>query len=569
MTQGRPFNRRNLLRQGLAFSASALTWSAAAQQSEAVRKLELARIDVITKARKTVISVYVKGGNGGGSGVVISADGYALTNYHVYRPCGDFMKCAMNDGKLYDALIVGLDPTGDIALIKLFGRTDFSSAILGESDKVRVGDGCFAIGDPFTLATNFQHTVTSGIVSGIHRQQPKYQGEALLEYCDAIQTDASINPGNSGGPLFNEKGEVIGINGLIYSEKRRGVNAGVGYAISSNQIKNFLGILRGGRIVDHASLGAVAATNSDVQAEVINLTANAEVSRRGLMSGDIIEKVAGRTIRSANDLKNAIFILPEGWRVPVEYRRKGESLSMLARLPGMHRDGELEEIVEKEMRAPQGPPGAPSTKRDMPKEYAKFFRKKRGFANYHFNEVERDRVLTALKKQLPNADINAIWQLEGDTSKGKFRAELGEKTSNLEFLGRKHNFAADTEISSQLLPRETGGLLPALHLWRRIHVYAPASYGAVEYWGTAPWPAATGLCDVLSAISKDEELRVFVEPTKGRLIGLELWISPDEDPGEIAFFHDEEGALRQLIVSLAGRIFAEIRVTALRMEAAP
>lgn len=559
----------------MALSASVLCWSildsqeVVAQESDAVRKLEQARIDVITKARKAVISVYVKGSNGGGSGVVISADGYALTNYHVYRPVGNFMKCAMNDGKLYDAMIVGLDPTGDIALIKLLGRTNFPVAVLADSDQVRVGEGCFAVGDPFTLATNFQHTVTSGIVSGIHRQQPKYQGEALLEYCDAIQTDASINPGNSGGPLFSEKGEVIGINGLIYSEKRRGVNAGVGYAISSNQIKNFLGCLRGGRIVDHASLGAVASTNSDGKAEVVNLTSNAEVTRRGLESGDLIEKLNGRAIRSANDLKNAIFILPKGWRVPLEYSRKGESLALLARLPGMHRDGELEDIVEKESNAPQGPPGSPSTKRDIPKDYQKLFKKKRGFANYYFNELERDRVLTALTKRMQVSSPSDVWRLEGETDKGKFKAELGDKTSTLEFAGRKHTFDAESVISSQLLPRDSGGLLPALHLWRKIFVAAVGKYGSIEYWGTAPWPAAKEFCDVLAAISKDEELRVFADPAKGSLVGLELWISPDEDPGEVAFFYAEDGALNRIVASQAGRIFADIKLSSMKMEAAP
>ncbi len=557
-----------MLRQGLAIGASVLTWtSAAAQPPEAVRKLEQARIDVITKARKAVISVYVKGGGGGGSGVLISPDGYALTNYHVYRPVGDFMKCAMNDGKLYDALIVGLDPTGDIALIKLFGRTDFPNAVLSDSDKVRVGDGCFAIGDPFTLATNFQHTVTSGIVSGVHRQQPKYQGEALLEYCDALQTDASINPGNSGGPLFNEQGEVIGINGLIYSEKRRGVNAGVGYAISSNQIKNFLGCLKGGRIVDHASLGAVAATNSDGQAEVVNLTASAEVTRRGLESGDLIEKLSGRAIRSANDLKNAVFILPKGWRIALEYSRKGESLSMLTRLLGMHRDGELEDIVEKEAAAPQGMPGQ-STKRDLPKDYQKYFRKKRGFANYHFNEVERDRVLAAMKKQLPIGVPSAIWKLDGAAEKGKFHAELGDQESTLEYMGRKHSFKASDAIAGQLLPRESGGLLPALHLWRRLHIAPPSAYGSIDYWGTAPWPAALGLCDVLTAISKDEELRAYVEPSASRLTGIELWISTGEDPCEIAFFYPNDAPLR-IVASLAGRLFADVKVTTLDTNGAP
>ena len=164
------------------------------------------------------------------------------------------MKCGMADGKLYDAVVVGLDPTGDVALIKLFGRDDFPAAELGDSDQVRVGDWVFAMGNPFLLATDFQPTVTYGIISGVHRYQ--FPPGTLLEYADCLQTDASINPGNSGGPLFDAEGRLIGINGRGSFEKRGRVNVGVGYAISINQIKNFLGCLRSGRIVDHATLGA-------------------------------------------------------------------------------------------------------------------------------------------------------------------------------------------------------------------------------------------------------------------------------------------------------------------------
>ena len=105
------------------------------------------------------------------------------------------------------------------------------------------------------LATDFTPTVTFGLVSGVHRYQ--YPAGTLLEYTDCIQIDTSINPGNSGGPLFNMKGELIGINGRISADKRGRLNSGVGYAISINQIKNFLGHLKAGLDVDHASLGAV------------------------------------------------------------------------------------------------------------------------------------------------------------------------------------------------------------------------------------------------------------------------------------------------------------------------
>ncbi len=167
------------------------------------------------------------------------------------------MKCGMADGRLYDAVLVGIDPTGDVALIKLLGRDDFPHAELGDSDQVRVGDWVFAMGNPFLLATDLQPTVTYGIISGVHRYQ--FPSGTILEYADCLQTDASINPGNSGGPLFDDHGRLIGINGRGSFEKRGRVAVGAGYAISINQIKNFLGDLHSGRVVDHATLGAVVA----------------------------------------------------------------------------------------------------------------------------------------------------------------------------------------------------------------------------------------------------------------------------------------------------------------------
>ena len=115
------------------------------------------------------------------------------------------------------------------------------------------------MGNPFLLATDFQPTVTSGIISGVHRYQ--FPAGTLLEYADCLQTDASINPGNSGGPLFNGQGQVVGINGRCSFDKRGRVSVDVGYAISINQIKNFLGVLHSGRIVDHATLGARVASD--------------------------------------------------------------------------------------------------------------------------------------------------------------------------------------------------------------------------------------------------------------------------------------------------------------------
>src|SRR5712692_1837479 len=254
-----------LLISCLVFATGTIALSRAAQDVDpAVKTAEAKRIAAIEKARPSVVAIFGPGGQGGGSGVLIDKDGYALTNFHVVEGAGPVMQCGLPDGVLYDAALVGLDKVGDVALIKLLPQKkgqDFPFAVLGDSDKVKAGDWCMAMGNPFLLATDFNPTVTFGLVSGVHRYQ--YPAGTLLEYTDCIQVDASINPGNSGGPLFNMEGELIGINGRGSFEKRGRVNSGAGYAISINQIKNFLGQLRAGLDTDHASLGATVKERSE------------------------------------------------------------------------------------------------------------------------------------------------------------------------------------------------------------------------------------------------------------------------------------------------------------------
>ena len=121
----------------------------------AVLAAQKQRVDVIKAVSPSVVAIFGAAGNGGGSGVLVTSDGFALTNFHVASPSGNFMKCGLNDGKLYDAVIVSVDPTGDVALIKLLGRTDFPVARLGNSDTVRIGDWAYAMGNPFLLPPIF------------------------------------------------------------------------------------------------------------------------------------------------------------------------------------------------------------------------------------------------------------------------------------------------------------------------------------------------------------------------------------------------------------------------------
>jgi S1-C subfamily serine protease len=390
---------------------------AATAVDPALLEVESQRIAVIAKAKDSVLAVFVSTGQGGGSGVVITPDGYALTNFHVAHECGSAMKCGMADGRLYDAVLVGIDPTGDVALIKLLGRDDFPHAELGDSDQVRVGDWAFAMGNPFLLATDLQPTVTHGIISGVHRYQ--YPSGTILEYADCLQTDASINPGNSGGPLFDALGRLIGINGRGSFEKRGRVASAPATRSPSTRSRISSAILHSGRVVDHATLGAVFSLDDDGRVVVSDIVETSDAYRRGLRMDDELVSFGGRPVSTPNGFKNILGIYPKGWRVPLSYRREGKRYDIYVRLTGVHREGELEKLIEQKPTIIPMPPKKPDgedkkpghpKENDLPKDLPvhlghqqapmpeavkKLFESKRGYANYYFNKLQRTRVWDA------------------------------------------------------------------------------------------------------------------------------------------------------------------------------
>jgi S1-C subfamily serine protease len=552
----------------LALSAAAI----GADVPDPVLQAEQQRIEAIAKATKPAVAVFSTGGQGGGSGVVITPDGYALTNYHVVKPAGDYMQCSMADGKLYDAVIVGIDPTGDVALIKLLGRDDFPTAELADSDLVRAGDWCFAIGNPFLLATDFQPTISYGIVSGNHRYQPP--AGTLLEYADCIQTDAAINPGNSGGPLFNAQGQLIGINGRCSFEKRGRVNVGVGYAISINQIKKFLGYLHSGRIVDHATLGATVASTDDGTVVVSNILDSSDAYRRGMRYGDEMLSFGNRTISSVNGFKNMLGTYPKGWRVPLSYRHKGERRDVYVRLAGVHA---RDELLKKMQQAPTRPqpkprgdgepkpdqPGDPqdkprvprpriptphrppnSVKQAPPEHVAKLIKKRMGYANYYFNELNRDRVWSAFTNHGNPATVAGQWKLSGQVAGGgPFEISLGADTADLFLPGQRARINVSEDLDAQLLPAGSGGMLPALHVWQHMLSVGPQQFGDVYYLGTCPVIDHPELCDVLVGTYNVVEARFFFDPTTGHLVRVEMYPDMSSDPCEIHFdeYRDQQG----------------------------
>ena len=446
------------------------------------------RMEVVEKIVPATVAVFDSGGQGGGSGVLISRDGYALTNFHVTAPCGAAMKCGLADGRLYDAVIVGIDPPGDVALIKLLGRDDFPTAELGDSDAVQIGDWVWVAGNPFLLAEDYYPTVTYGIISGTHRYQ--YPSGTLLEYADCLQTDAAINPGNSGGPLFDSEGRIIGINGRGSFEKRGRVNVGVGYAISINQIKKFLSHLKTGRVVDHATLGARVSTAEGDRVVVSDILEHSDAHRRGLRYGDELLTFGDRDTPTANAFKNALGTYPAGWRLPIEFRHESRVHTAVVRLPGLHREGELESLItETESQpVPIQPPGPddeeePPTpplplpqqqKKEIPPAVAALYVERDGYANYYFNQ----------QTQLEISERCTQWRaFTSAPLVGLVAADEDGQQITVEFEGALATYTSpqgqffaklDEDAIDHLSPPGSGGLLFAIDSWRALLGRGPA-----------------------------------------------------------------------------------------------
>ncbi len=522
---------------------------------------------------------------GGGSGVLISRDGYALTNFHVVQPCGPSMKCALWEegmavGKLYDAVIVGLDPVGDLALIKLLGRNDFPVATLANSDLVRAGDPVFVAGNPFLLALDFRPSLSRGIVSGTHRYQ--FPSGTFLEYTDCIQTDAAVNPGNSGGPLFNDRGEIIGIVGRCSFDKRGRNNVGIGYAISGNQVRNFLGVLKSGRIVDHASLSAVLSTDKEGRVLIDDVLETSDAYRNGLRYNDELLRFAGQTIESANAFKNRLGIFPPHWRLPITVRgHDGMRHDFFVRLSRLHGEAELLKLMEQilEPPVPSTPPkkdSVPETPPEFPpiaspKEYTvseaakPFYESAQGFANFYFNKMERDRVLKNWRNTFKTKETDPTWEISGVLSESQAKIETrfsfrmndagvqyelpNEKGFwDAQLMKQEQSSVRDPLIHYQS-PRGSGGLFPALFLLHQLAHHENLERMEVLYGGTAPLDGQLEkLYDVLSVNWNGNEFQLYFDNVfdatnkteSSFLVYAELMTSSLDFPCEIRFERLEE-----------------------------
>ena len=263
-----------------------------------------------------------------GSGVIVSEQGYVITNNHVIDGADEIM-VALNDGRSAVARIIGTDPETDIAVLHV--QLDrLHSIVFGDSDKLRVGDVVLAIGNPFGVG----QTVTQGIVSATGRNQL-----GLSTFENFIQTDAAINPGNSGGALINARGELIGINTAIYS--RSGGSQGIGFAIPTSLAKNVLTQLIEQGQVTRSWLGIEAQPLSTELAESFGLSStrgmiiagvlrDGPADKAGLQAGDIITHVNDTQIIHASDALNLISQAKPGSIIAIQLLRNGETMTLEA-----------------------------------------------------------------------------------------------------------------------------------------------------------------------------------------------------------------------------------------------
>jgi len=268
-----------------------------------------------------------------GSGVIVSKDGYVLTNNHVIAGADEIV-VELADGRSLEAKLLGTDPQSDVAVLKIEGE-NLPVVKMGNSDVLKVGAWILAIGNPFGL----RHTVTYGIVSALGRGNLQ-----LLDYEDFIQTDAAINPGNSGGAMVNMRGELIGINTAILS--RSGGSQGVGFAVPINMVRNIMDqIIANGKVIrGYLDVAVQDVTPGIAQALGIrknqgafiqDVAARGIAERAGLQRGDVVVSVNDRAVIGAEEFRTRIAQTPPGTEVKLEVIRKGRKQTVRVKLSGL------------------------------------------------------------------------------------------------------------------------------------------------------------------------------------------------------------------------------------------
>lgn len=279
--------------------------------------------------------------HGMGSGVIVSKDGYIITNNHVIARA-DEIKVRVLNGQTYEASVVGADPQTDIAVIKVEAE-GLVAIEQGDSDRVRVGEIVLAVGSP--LNETLAHTVTQGIVSAKGRSNV-----GLAEYEDFIQTDADINPGNSGGALVNLDGQLVGINTAIATQS--GGSQGIGFAVPVNMAKAVKDALIANGEVTRSWLGVhVQNLNEEIRSAmgidqdtkgvlVAGIQKNSPAEKAGLQAGDLVLKIDGEDLDNSAEMRNRIAVAAPGSEIKLLVLREGRELTLEVKLERLANDGE-------------------------------------------------------------------------------------------------------------------------------------------------------------------------------------------------------------------------------------
>lgn len=281
----------------------------------------------------------------GGSGFLVTQDGYVVTNNHVIKDASK-ITVTLNDGREYPATVKGADPRTDLALLKI-DEKNLPFLSFGDSDNLKIGEWVVAIGNPFGIGA----TLTAGIVSAKGRQDL-----GIASYEDFIQTDAAINPGNSGGPLFNLQGEVIGVNTAIFT--RSGGYMGIGLSIPSRMAQNVIDQILETGIVNRAYLGIIlqpvdkdlaSALELENQEGVLisDVVKGSPAAKAGLQQGDIILQTNDKPVKTVTKLRNDIALMNPGSEIKLQILRNNKKMILTASLGSM--DGEVlsAELIQK------------------------------------------------------------------------------------------------------------------------------------------------------------------------------------------------------------------------------
>jgi len=304
---------------------------------------------------------------GVGSGVIVTSDGYVITNNHVVKDADEIKVTVVVDGKKkeYVATVVGTDPPSDVALLKIDAK-GLPQATIGDSSRLRVGDVVLAAGAPMEL----DRSVTMGIVSALSRNNNRIEGDGSYE--DFIQTDASINPGNSGGPLVDSLGRVIGINTAILS--RTGMNAGIGFSIPMNMVLHIVEDLVDDGAVQRGFLGVQISDVSEEMASMMQIKdqggavvmmvgGDSPADKAGVEVGDVITSAAGQRVDSSAALRLIVSSQKPGASIPLEIIRDDKRMTLTAMLEALP-DSAL--AASSERGVPRGNKPGPAPKELVP-----------------------------------------------------------------------------------------------------------------------------------------------------------------------------------------------------------